>query len=511
MFIGLFSINLFLLLTIGSTLSPSIITLIHETNKEETNEFITNYLINSSSIITYCITIITILVICYFENKYRYPNRIFKSRYGIYTILIISFCLIERGLFHFIDFSCIFKNKDISSIEKWSFSFDPDTNLATGAISAFYTFSKTEIEISKSIQKTISYKKESYNHTPINIVLVIGESFNKHHSNLYDYNNNTNPYLKGLKDGGHLFVYKDVISPFNLTSLVLKNLFSTNSIVANENWADYPAFPIIFKKSGFHVYYWDNQYSLKNTSISDFSLEAYLHNKILSSLSYDYTNDKNYDFDYDLFVSFKKKTNKIILKNGSNLFIFHLMGQHLQPQKRYPHNKQFQYFTSDSIKRNNLSTYQKQQIAFYDNATRYNDYTIYKIISYFKDTNSVLIYLSDHGEEIYDYRNNMGRTQGKIPTANVLKHQYEIPFLIWYSSTFEKKFPDKIKMIKQTINKPFMIDNTCQILFGLSNLNTKYYHSERDLLSKNFKPYKKRIVFYKFDYDSLRWSHKDNH
>ena len=59
-----------------------------------------------------------------------------------------------------------------------------------------------------------------------------------------------------------------------------------------------------------------------------------------------------------------------------------------------------------------------------------------------------------------------------------------------------------MKQVKDALNRPFMIDNLCQLLFHLGDIKTKSYHSERDLISPNFKP-RKRIVLDQYDYDGI--------
>jgi glucan phosphoethanolaminetransferase (alkaline phosphatase superfamily) len=53
------------------------------------------------------------------------------------------------------------------------------------------------------------------------------------------------------------------------------------------------------------------------------------------------------------------------------------------------------------------------------------------------------MYLSDHGEDLYDQScENAGHGRA-TPTS------YRIPFLFWYSSTYEETFPGKVALLKQ--------------------------------------------------------------
>ena len=94
----------------------------------------------------------------------------------------------------------------------------------------------------------------------LNIVLVIGESYNKYHASLYGYYLDTTPYQCAEADKGNLFAFNHVKAPHNMTSTVLKNILCCNNIHENEHWYNYPYFPAIFKKAGYDVWLWDNQY-----------------------------------------------------------------------------------------------------------------------------------------------------------------------------------------------------------------------------------------------------------
>ena len=117
--------------------------------------------------------------------------------------------------------------------------------------------------------------------------------------------------------------------------------------------------------------------------------------------------------------------------------------------------------------------------------------------------NAVIVYLSDHGEEIYDYRDFKGRDYDQKKTKTVLYYQNGIPFMIWCSELFKKRYPEIVEDIKKSQNRPFMSDNTCQVLFHLAGMKSSLYNEENDVLSDHYIP-KNRILYGLFDYDSMQ-------
>lgn len=188
-----------------------------------------------------------------------------------------------------------------------------------------------------------------------------------------------------------------------------------------------------------------------------------------------------------------------------NLVLFHLMGQHIMAAERYP-NDAFSYFTADSVRNNFpfINQQKREYIAHYDNATRYNDYILDRIISMFEDENTLLLYFSDHGDEVYDYRDRAGRQYGVL-TSDLLKYQYDVPFMIWCSDTFQDKYPETVHKIKNAVKRPFMTDNVCNLLFGVAGVQTPYYRDTLDLLSPMYKC-NERIINQKYRYEDIRYS-----
>ena len=181
------------------------------------------------------------------------------------------------------------------------------------------------------------------------------------------------------------------------------------------------------------------------------------------------------------------------------------MGRDAEFEYRYP--KEFSIFSVDSLsfrKDTWLTNEMREIIAHYDNATRYNDYVFEKISNLFCNDNSVIVYLSDHGEEVYDYRDNYGRDAWGMGNdlKQTIRWQYMVPFFVWCSDKYKAKNPDIVKQIEKATEHPGMLDNVCQILFHLSKLNTPYYNASRDMLSPKYHC-PKRIINDKINSDSI--------
>lgn len=488
-FIFLYTINIFLLFNFKTMISPTIVLLLEETTDGETSDFLKTYLFSIQSLWSYLLVIITFAILSLLEKMSSHTLRFFDKWYVSLLGILFLFYFAMRFPSTAKGFCSLFRCKRVSDIEFWYLNYPPDSNTLTNVFYSIIANNISHKEIIESKKATLGYLGPIESSSDVTLVLVIGESYSKYHSNLYGYIRNTCPYLKREEEKGNLFVFRDVISPYNMTSYVMKNLFSTNSIMDNEDWASYPIFPVYFKSAGFNVFFWDNQKT--KSDVSDFSIFSYIYDIDIAKVSYTKCNDDIFQYDMDLVKSFFASN---VMDDGKNLLIFHLLGQHAMAETKYPHSVHNMKFLPDSIS-GDYSLKQKSQIAHYDNATCYNDSVLEYVICQLRNLNSVLVYFSDHGEEVYDYRNHYGRTQEKVKTKEILKYQYEIPFMIWCSNKFKEVHPDVVDRIQSAINKPFMIDNTCQILFDLAGMgNCAYYHKERDLISPSYQPYAYRRV-----------------
>ena len=479
----------FLRINFDLEICPTCFVLLAETTGRESGEFIDQYILSPTVIPTLLVllgSIIAIVLAEYFLRKEKIKNWIkvhtvfFRKYLSIVLLFVLVYGLCSTRIY--------WKVRNAETPDDVRLMYAP-----TDPISSIYTSLLTlhmmeeNMKDAIEINKTVYEKEDAFitEDEPLNIVLVIGESYIKCHSQLYGYYLQTAPNMLREQQDGRLFVFNDVISTSNSTSIVVKNILSCNNSGAGEQWYDFPAFLTIFKKAGYNVYFWDNQRDFDSMATYSFTLNSFLYAPELLEIMYTKTNDEVYTYDGGLVESFNKTIDVASAKH--NLILLHLQGQHLTPTSRFPQGE-FERFTADSIRRNDtyLTHEMKEYIAGYDNATLYNDYVMDMVFDTFRDSNTIVIYFSDHGEEVYDYRKQCGRDHGEI-NSMTLRYQYEVPFMIWCSDTYMEKNPDVVNSIRQAVDRPFVNDNLSHMLFNLAGISTTYYREDFDLLSPNYR------------------------
>jgi len=507
----LFATTVFLWLVFGTSLSPLIIQILFETNKRESCEFISAFLFTPNSLLSVVITGIMIICIWLVE---KYKESIITKLKIIFSPLFLLFAkcfillVLISGLWkaHIIYYSLL-KTRTTADLEQWAgnhyayYQLDAMTTLVYSLHSLTATGNDLKIARQRAFD-TLKEKSAIKEDTSLTVIYILGESYIKTHAGIYGYSNQTTPHLNEEKAKGNLFVFNNVNSPFNNTTQAEKHTFSCNSIAAGEQWYEQPFFPTIFKQAGYNVYFWDIQRNWENNSVPTFSVNIFLYDKTISSLSYTQVNTKQFVYDGDMVHDFYQADRT---DGKYNLVIFHLIAQHVTAQDRYPHDGRFNIFSSKDIKStaSYLTEEMKQTIAHYDNATYYNDYVISQIIKQYIHKNAVMVYLSDHGEEVYDWRPSKGRSLNPM-CANVAKYQFEIPFTVWCSDLYKKYHPQTIKALETSVNRPMSSDNVCHLLFHLGRVDSRYYIASRDILSTQYKKMRRTVAEH-YNYDKIRF------
>lgn len=458
----LFLIEIFLLILFREIINVTIVQIFLETNKNEVIEFLSVYFNIKIMLVLIFILFLYFKVIKlkFFINKSIIRNNIFNYIFIIGVIIkvfsintsIDLFSIVR--LYNSIETACI-------NIKEYNIISQKLDNNSINIVS-------NEAEIK-------------------NIVLIIGESTTRNHMSLYNYKIDTNPLLKKLESNENLYKFTDTISPHAQTILSLKKVLTFyNHDLVNE-WYNYNNIISIMKKAGYKTFWFSNQESSgvygNVTAALGGKSDIILFNRLSDSSS------KEIDAFYDEEIV-DKSFKYIEKKSNKNFIIYHLMGTHAKYSKRYPKN--FEIFQNNN-----------KIISQYDNAVLYNDYVVNKIISKFKDEEVIILYISDHGEEVYDFRDFSGHAENK-PS----RYMVEIPFLIYVSDKFKENYPEIILKIKNSLDRPYMTDDLIHTILDISKIETIEYDETRSVINDNFNLSRKRIFSGK-DYDSY-WKNKNN-
>ena len=473
MIVVLFALEVYVFTKLGCRINANILSLILQTNANEAWEYLNLHVLS----IGFFISIITIAAattaICVFINKLNAVAFTIGKKSIIATAVVLALFIAYTWM---PKFAPIGKNSIHNLVNSMGFVVDSHNDIA------LYEQMIDRIEI--------THYPDS-NQSPA-IVLIVGESFNRNHSNLYGYPLNTQPRLKAEADSGNLLVFTNCTTPSLSTNKCIKFLFTHSRCTSadEDKETSHIIMPAVFRRAGFRVSYLDNQYTRTFCQYTDFTCGYFLNPPKINDACFDVRNDELCPYDGD-FVD--RYGNEIQTAPGT-LSIIHIMGQHFDSSQRYP--EEFDAFHADVIDRRDLSESQREQVAQYDNATLYNDYTISKIIDRYRNSDAVIIYIADHGEQIYDGPNHyFGRGflcsfYDDEPYDNI----FRIPVMIWMSPTFSARHSDAALRLRNAVDRQFCSDDLPFLLYDLAGIDFNYNDKSRSLIHDLYIPHKTIIA-----------------
>lgn len=250
-----------------------------------------------------------------------------------------------------------------------------------------------QIKIIKAKQKKQIYDK---------VIVVMGESVNKSHMSLYGYHQPTTPFFDYLMKSHHLYVF-NAIAPTNQTRYSLPvDLTEANVHYYEDRYFHSCSILTKFKANDYETYWISNQGRVgkNDSSISSMAYEANI--TFFANLNYLEAKTDEVILDY---------LNKLQKNSKKEMYLLHIMGSHSDYINRYKNETALFKNTNNIVEQ-------------YDNSIHYTDYILSQIYKRFKNEKLLLIYVSDHGENI-NLENN---GHGFLPP---FKDEYTVPFVIY--------------------------------------------------------------------------------
>lgn len=461
------ALDYFLLLNFHRVFNQDIIDILAETNETEVSNFIQTY-ISPLMLILGVVAIVALNVALFFISKNIVITIKLKVQYIWIGLLVSSLFVVGR-----MGYSYVVYGEGLSV---------PQYMAPIRVSYSFVVLKKRAKEIKQLTEICEIPKTSCYLIEKPHVIIAIGESYSKYHSSLYDYTKITNPLLSIRKSKNEVVLFSNAVAIADGTNRNMRAMFS----LAKDGslFASSLLFPACFKGSGYETMLLDNQYLLgKGTT--------FLTDENLSKVLWDKRNSEGFQYDGQMIDGL------LTPFEDSGLYVVHLYGQHYTYENRYPNS--FAHFKADEYDIKRWSKEQREIIAHYDNACLYNDYVVNDIINKFENENAIVVYLSDHGEEIYELSNYMGH--GTACSSDDCRYQLDVPFLIWMSKKYRETYPDMVTKIEDCKDLPISTDDLPHALMDIAGIETKDYVPELSFLNPKYNAKRHRIIMAGFDYD----------
>ncbi|ANV98030.1 hypothetical protein BBW65_04085 [Helicobacter enhydrae] len=470
---AVFLIDIFCWITFEAPLSATMLITAFETNLQESLSFVELYF-NFRILGAFLLTSLY-AYLCFFVGN----QKTFKYSGGGGLLFLSPFVLL--GLcFALYDFYTL-KNDFSGCQYKKSFSFLIPMRQICAFNLAFNDNKQTKDLLDKlktdfQTQSTEFTRKNKIE----NIVLILGESTQKNHMQIYGYDLPTTPNLAKL-DTKNLIIYNNVISPHAQTTLSLRKVLTFLNYENEDNKQDvYTLGNLItlFNQANYSTFWISNQLGKTHGGVT--SVIA------TSSKKYNFASQYKQNFE-EVFhdgkllpiIDMEQNSNK----EKYNLFVIHLMGTHASYGNRYPPH--FSFF-DDSLYHGK----KQRTIARYDNAVLYNDYVVSEIIKKFTNRDAIVIYISDHGEELYENNSDFaGHSDDRIS-----KPMVEIPMLVYVSDLFIQNHPILYTQLQSSVDSKYMTDDLIHTILDIAGIKTLGFDPTRSIINQKFNPNRIRMI-----------------
>lgn len=295
----------------------------------------------------------------------------------------------------------------------------------------------------------------------VNVVFVLGESVRADHLQLNGYQRNTTPLLQKCEG---LVSFKNLRTERFFSAISIPQILSDEPM-NKPDILQKTSLTEVLTKAGIHTSWLANQ-------VSEVSFDYH----IKQSSSYTFIDPFHSVFSYkkasdlELIPYFQKQ----LKFKGQQLILLHMMGSHWMYTMRY--GKEFEKFTPTADSKYIPSNSKQAMINSYDNTILVLDYFLNKLIEDIKKQNNqtILIYLSDHGESLGENGNYLHAEDGEelLNPAGI----------IWCSPKYIENNQEQFNKLMQLKNKTIQLDFLYPTVLDIFQVKGIKYDKSKSLL-----------------------------
>lgn len=313
-------------------------------------------------------------------------------------------------------------------------------------------------------------------HKPLLLFLVIGETARAGNFELGGYGRATNPQLASL---GDLFYFNNTTSCGTATETSLPCMFSPmgrkhfaiDTAKRQTNLLD------MLARAGLDVEWRDNNSGCKGVC-------ARVKTVLFGSKPGDPLCQGPYCYDEQLLAGLAEKLRDL---QQDSVIVFHQIGSHGPAYwQRYP--PQFEKF-QPACRSTRLDQCSREEVInAYDNTILYTDHNLAQQIQMLRQAadrvDSLLIYVSDHGESLGEN----GVYLHGMPYALASADQKQVPLMVWMSDGYRQRAGVNAACLRAHTGEALTHDNIFHSVMGAVGVRNAAYQPALDIFSACMKP-----------------------
>lgn len=451
-------------------ISRKMMSLIAQTNPEEAKEFMGTFIDRLTEIpwLGFFSAIIGIMIICFLV--YKFPKKLYKTIFTFtFSAGFLSFLLLVMNVFQ----------------GKNSYSVLTRTGMV---LIKGYQENRQLAELEGKMQPYSHPDKVNSNHDAFNIIVIYGESADKSHMSIYGYPLPTTPRMDAIADS--LIVFNDVLASAPTTANNMERMLTMKHDDETDGWWNHSILIDILNAAGYRTYWLSNQERTGawGNGTGVISSRADEVNYIGKASSEDPLLQK---YDEALLPHIEKALADTI---GPKWIGVHLMGSHFAYSNRYPeYRRHFTEKDASTINTNKwMNDHKYRIVSDYDNSILYTDSIIGEIMDKvtIQEKPSILIYISDHGENVYDDRDYNGRD----------KKHVKVPMIVYANSAYINNNPGIIDKLRNSTGKKITSANLPYAIMTLTGTHCPDYDETYDFLSDKYRERQRYVSDHPWEY-----------
>ena len=307
--------------------------------------------------------------------------------------------------------------------------------------------------------------------TPVDVVLVMGETARYGNFSINGYERETTPYLSAQRN---LISFDSIYSVANLTTVSVPLILNEATPENAREMSPERNLIEVFNAAGFHTSWIANQ-SFGNQILMNISgrcaytkyMQAYNDEELGEMGEGEGRAARVVNGCYDMEMMNYIMPAISESEHERKFMFIHTLGSHFKYNCRYP--EEFSVYRPDvasdadilsaldsiraMVQRREIrtdhpliSSVRKLLVNSYDNTIVYTDYFLHTLIEHLdrQERPTVMMYVSDHGENLLDDERMLflhATYAGSI-------YEYHVPMFIWYSDEYEELYPERVEQLK---------------------------------------------------------------